>query len=515
MNIKGAMFGITILGLGFMTPLDMSQANAATQGFGFGLDCNAENGFAYNGDSSPSFVCADFLDLDLDNGGFARGYDNGHYIGHDEPILAFFSDKPGSANNTQWEFVLPRENPPPATQSFQNFIAFWLSMTLCDPASMPFGDCNPNSDVNALNAGAAFLELQFYPPGKPFFFGSGQCPDGQWCAAMTIDELTGNAKCDEPIEFALIQRDGVPTGPVTPSLLTIGSATPNAQTLIMGGGDRIRVTLHDTADGLIAEVKDLTTGASGFMVASAANGFAQVAPSTCTPSPFSYHPLWDTATQEHITPWLDGRANIAFAMEIGHFETPNGDTDDSSCISGIGCLGADSDFDGGSYLRDWPDGTSNHATSIKIGSVKGGGIGPLSLSDEGEYDNPYPTIRFETTTNNVAGVVCPGSGCKLPPDAAEFYPFYAMIIEDHDGKPRGDVEDHKKHDVKDHKKPGEDEACFMVFGNFTGTLVNNFDADAQYGASDTARFSSLFTSPPEPNPCLPEIKEKNKKIAKD
>jgi hypothetical protein len=278
---------------------------------------------------------------------------------------------------------------------------------------------------------------------------------------------------------------------------------------MMGEGDRIRVTLHDTADGLIAKVKDLTTGASGFMVASAANGFAQVNPVSCVPSPFSYHPLWETATQEHINPWADARVNVAFAMEIGHFETPDGDVDDNGCIPGIGCLGADSDFDGNSYLPDWPDGTRDHATSVKIGSVKGGGIGPLSRSGEGEYDQPYPTIRFETTANNVAGSDCfVAGGCKLPPDGAAFYPFYAAITEDRDDDtPHGDGRGRRDGDRREHRRHGEDEACFMVFGNFTGTTVNNFDADAQYGTADLARFATLLTSPPEPNPCLPDIRE--------
>ena len=29
------------------------------------------------------------------------------YIGHDEPSVVFYSDKPHSASNLQWEFVLP------------------------------------------------------------------------------------------------------------------------------------------------------------------------------------------------------------------------------------------------------------------------------------------------------------------------------------------------------------------------------------------------------------------------
>src|SRR5438045_9525533 len=55
---------------------------------------------------------------------------NGRYIGHDEPSVVFYSDKPHSANNLQWEFVLPREHAPPPTQSFQNFTSFWSGLAI-------------------------------------------------------------------------------------------------------------------------------------------------------------------------------------------------------------------------------------------------------------------------------------------------------------------------------------------------------------------------------------------------
>jgi hypothetical protein len=106
-------------------------------------------------------ACADFI-VGYDE----RGYDNGHYIGHDEPDIGFISTTPNSGNNVQWEFALPRERPLPATQSFENFIAFWFSMALCDPNSFPKGACIADSDQNNPNdAGSALLELQFYPPG--------------------------------------------------------------------------------------------------------------------------------------------------------------------------------------------------------------------------------------------------------------------------------------------------------------------------------------------------------------
>ena len=124
------------------------------------LDCNGyspiQQPLGYN-------VCADFV------GEYGElGNDNGHYIGHDEPSIGFISTAPHSGNNVQWEFILPRERPLPATQSFENFITFWFSMALCDPNSAPFGACIPNSDQNNPNlAGSAILEMQFYPPGLP------------------------------------------------------------------------------------------------------------------------------------------------------------------------------------------------------------------------------------------------------------------------------------------------------------------------------------------------------------
>ena len=36
-------------------------------------------------------------------------YDNGHYIGHDEPTIQFYSRRPGSSNNITWVQTLPRD----------------------------------------------------------------------------------------------------------------------------------------------------------------------------------------------------------------------------------------------------------------------------------------------------------------------------------------------------------------------------------------------------------------------
>src|SRR6266849_7128075 len=134
-----------------------STLQASAQG---GLDCN---GFSATGQKpfiSPS-LCTD---LRGSNG--ERFEDNGHYIGHDEPSTQFNSQVPGSGNNVQYSLTLPKEHPLPATQTFENQIAFWFSMALCDPGSYPQAPCTPNSDTNNPSVAVSALEeLHFYPPG--------------------------------------------------------------------------------------------------------------------------------------------------------------------------------------------------------------------------------------------------------------------------------------------------------------------------------------------------------------
>ena len=59
------------------------------------LDCN---GYSKIQQPLKSYnVCADFQGYDG-----SRGYDNGHYVGHDEPTIQDISSFPGSGNNVQW-----------------------------------------------------------------------------------------------------------------------------------------------------------------------------------------------------------------------------------------------------------------------------------------------------------------------------------------------------------------------------------------------------------------------------
>jgi hypothetical protein len=453
------------------------------------LDCN---GFSKaQTPIKPNMTCTDFT-----GSWGGRGYDNGHYIGHDEPSVGFYSTAHHSGNNVQWDLTLTRDHPLPATQSFELFPAIWFSMTLCDPDSYPNGACIPDSDENAPTvAGSAALELQFYPPGYPPFVTQISCDFIHWCAALTIDSLevtsTGvNPNCAEPVNFAFIQRTGVPTGPPGPATATNATFAPNRQTLLMNEGDHLRITLKDTGAGLIAEVNDLTTGQTGFMVASAANGFQNTNPTTCAGTNFSFHPEYDTAKFGNFLTWAVLQANINFSMEIGHFEVPDGDADDAACFPGpriAGCLGADVDFDGPSYQPDWPGNAGVTPTSIQIGSVNGGGIGPLSPSDDtGTYDQPFPIIQFESTVSDSETATCQpnGVGCVIPPVGAEIYPYYAVTTNEFPAN-------------------GFGQSCTLLFGNFSGFGFNNFGGDAQYGASNLPWFFGQNSSGPRTNPCIP------------
>jgi hypothetical protein len=322
------------------------------------------------------------------------------------------------------------------------------------------------------------------------------CDLSHWCSALNIDsiEVTSsgdtNPNCTEPVNFAYVQKDGVPPGPPGPSTATDATFNPNAHTLLMNPGDHLRITIKDTGQGLFVRIDDLTTGERGFMVASAANGFENTDPNTCQGFKHDFHPEFDTAKFGNFVPWAVLQANVNFSMEIGHFETgANGDkdSDDKPCFTGPndlipGCVGSDVDFDGTSYQADWPDGTTKHATSVAIRSGHGGGIGPISWSDhDGNYDQPFPIVHIQTTvSDSEASCESDGVGCVVPPKGAHFYPFYAL------------------------QQSGDDiGGCALLFGNFKGPGITNFGGDAQYGPANLPWFFGQNSSGPQANPCTP------------
>jgi hypothetical protein len=447
-------------------------------------------------------VCADPRGL---NEGYSRFYENGKYIGHDEPSIGFYSHTPNSGNDMQWQITLPVERPyPGATQTLENYVAFWLSLALCDPGSFPQGACIPDSDANNPSlAGSAFLEMQFYPPGNPPFISNISCDKTHWCASLHINSLecqivNGNSVCNpnctETTNFAFIQTNGVPTGPPGPDTATDATFTPDGQTLLMNQGDRLLITIKDAPGnrrgGVLTRIDDLSTGQSGFMIASAANGYRSLNPTTCGGTNFSFHPEFSTAKFGNFVPWAALQANVNFSGEIGHFTpgaTGDNDADDAPCFStGVtvpGCLdlaqGGDLDFDGSSYLTDWPDGSRENATSLSISSAKGEGVGPLSATrGNGRYEHRYPQVQIETDVGaSESTCQSSGAGCTVPPPGAAFYPFYATSTR------RG--------------------RCEVLFGNFSGRGIDDLGGDAQYGTPNLAWFFGTNSGGLQPNLCNP------------
>jgi hypothetical protein len=258
----------------------------------------------------------------------------------------------------------------------------------------------------------------------------------------------------------------------------------------MNQGDHLRVTIADTPSGLLIRIDDLTTGQTGFMVASGKNGFQNTDPNTCAGTNYDFHPEYSTARFGNFVPWAALQANINVAVEIGHF-TPgangDGDSDDAPCFPGptvAGCLnlanGGDIDFDGSSYRADWPDGSHNNATSFVIRSVKGGGVGPMSKSDDGAgYVQPFPIMQIETDVSASEQTCQPnGVGCDVPPKHARFYPYYSFA--------------------------GSSGSCSILFGNISGSGVNTLGGSKQYGAPNLSWFFGQNTDGPQVNPCIPQ-----------
>ena len=415
---------------------------------------------------------------------------DGDYSGNDEPALQFNSTRPGSGNQSFYRVtlprdsvVLPKQDGTGGTWNFQLHPTFWFGMDLCDPQSGPeytHDPCVPNSDTNIFNSpdpnapdwighhpGGAFLELQFYPPGWTALPAGTSCTSTQWCAAMTIDSLNfsdltnldNNKDCltkvsDEPVNIGMISKSGVAHSPAGP--LENGKGTPNtaytfnpSTDLLMNPGDQLAVDIHDTTAGLTSIVHDLTTGQTGSMTASIANGFAQVqfdpTAKKCSEVPYAFHPMYSTSTPNTRLEWTAHSLNVSMSDEIDHFEycnhvslnggcqggnatDPTADSDNDLCMRSDqsllvqinGCVSSfDTDFDGVSYQNDWPGTTSDPSRTSE----------PLRFSSPTFADQQYDAVSFQTDLVNLqrfAGVCTSTtlSKCTVPPVGAPFYPMY-------------------------------------------------------------------------------------------
>ena len=402
-------------------------------------------------------------------------------------------------------------------------------MALCDTQSYPeqVSTCPPDSDsnivdpaVSPLHPGTAFLELQFYPPGwVPWptwavAIGADTCSPTQWCAAMNVfslleDPVNGtiqNPTCAarvgiETFQFAFVTKNGVAQAPANPLQSTLATFTPDkSKDLFMNSGDRLSVSINDTASGVRARIDDLSNNKSGSMTASPANGFAQIqydpTGTSCVGTPYAFHPMYSTASEQTRVIWAAHSYNVAFSDEIGHFQLCNGakvpatpfgvdaagnpiacpagntegtganqqptDGDDDFCFPASeallyrvqGCTETNVGFDGVSYTPVWPDGnTKLHPTPFQFTSALTGNT----------FTDPYDRVAFEADLPAVEPQCnrTTGDGCTLIPvtDAgvpAQFYPFFTTA------PVRG--------------------TCSWQFGNDTPNETANFGRNAQYGS---------------------------------
>jgi hypothetical protein len=429
----------------------------------------------------------------------------GLYVGHDEPSLIFYSNVPGAGNHMRYRLVLPKDPPVLPNQAgtggtfnFQLHPAFWFGIAMCDTQSYPNPNngvaCTPDSDANIFDGsdstkadwigkhpGSAFMEMQFYPPGWVLWPPGNSCDPTRWCAALNIDSLSEdpnagtfqNSTCAsavglEYVNFAFITLNGKPHpgGPPNPVKSTLATFTPDPKLdLFMNSGDVLIVDLHDTPHGLQIVIHDLTSGESGSMTASAANGFGQVqydpSGTTCNNLPYDFHPMYSTASEHTRVPWAAHSYNVSFSDEIGHFEYcsvagPGGnctaasatdpagpDADDVGCFNAIdssfvpigGCLGTDVDFDGVPYQLVWPGTLSNpgqdrqlHPRSVLFSSptfVPTGQPWRHANYNRVAFEADMPRIEIHSLSPNNNCNRTTGAGCVNPPNGASFYPIFS------------------------------------------------------------------------------------------
>jgi hypothetical protein len=477
----------------------------------------------------------------------ADSYDNpeGEYVGHDEPSLLFRSGVAGSGNDITYTVTLPKDPSKFPTESgakgstwnFQLRPTFWFGLTLCDSQSAPefTKKCTPDSDANDLvgtnpnkpnyigkHPGNAFMELQFYGPGYVKQFEGFGCTAHRYCAAMTIDSRTldqntgieNTAACDqyilgggEPINWAYITKSGQSQAPANP-LFTGTFSNPNfaavnpdiSKDLMMRPGDRIRIHMHDTAAGFRTDLKDLTSGESGSMTASTANGFGHILyrpqAKTCRMKPYAFHPEYSTANPRGNT-WSAHTYNVAMSDEIGHFENclkldaefncvkPGAqdageldeDDDNNFCVPASdstlvminGCFSDDEDWDGQSYRNDWPGTDPNVNRDRRLHPSPLLFTSPLANGTRN-----YPRIAFETDLPRIEAKdaqdnppFCDrttGQHCVNPPNGAEFYPFFTTGV-------------------------AHGSCIWQQGGNFIPGTTNNF------GGSSTTEYGPLLLTP--------------------
>ncbi len=210
-NLAGArrrltwLAGVTAAALAVALGVPAAAATAAPSGYGHG--------------QRPYIDCAGTHALCPEVGNSKHVF--GYYVGHDEPTVLFYSHVRGSGNQMVYRGVLPKEPPPTNvpgkhTYDFQYYPAFWFGMVMCATQSAPLTvkNCAPDSDRNITrpgdpyHAGAAYMELQFYPPGYIKQWNGFSCSATKWCVALTIDSLAQNFFTGQQLNSTCASQSG-------------------------------------------------------------------------------------------------------------------------------------------------------------------------------------------------------------------------------------------------------------------------------------------------------------------
>jgi hypothetical protein len=337
------------------------------------------------------------------------------------------------------------------------------------------------------------MEMQFYPPGNPPFIDSQSCDTTHWCAALTIDSLectaafaSCNKDCEEPANFAFIQRNGVPTGPPGPADADVATEVNNNQTLLMNSGDTIRFHMFDApapggGDAFEVVMDDLTTGRSGFMQASAANGFQTTSMATCAGTAFNTCASpYENVPGIHISPAEIGNAVCYYAGDThpGY----NGAGTSTQPDQMTGCQddlyqNGDLDFLGPDYYRgEWPTGptpTNRVPSSFQEQFPTSNG----QQYSQFLFQTDIALSEYECGGGDYANASSSAAGCTVPPAGpGGFYPYWTQV-----------------------QRNG---SCSLEFGNVSGFGLTAFGQDAQYGSDQFAQYGyPQFIGRTYDNPC--------------
>ena len=299
--------------------------------------------------------------------------------------------------------------------------------------------------------------------------------------SLTLDQNTGvdnNAACNnyilggpEPINWAYITRSGALPGAgqpavhrhVRPARTSPRSTRTTRKDLMMNPGDRITHphARHDApASGSTST--DLTTGQSGSMTASVANGFGhilykpdsddlprgavRVPPRVLHRQPARQHLVGAHLQRRDVRRDRPLRELPASSTPDFNCAVPGGqdagglDEDDGNnfCVPGAdsmlvkinGCFSDDEDFDGQSYRNDWP-GTNPEPGPATRSCTRRRCCSPARWPTG---TTNYSTVAFETDLPRIEASdsqdnppFCDrttGANCVNPPNGAQFYPFF-------------------------------------------------------------------------------------------